>query len=149
MTRFALFGTLVVAAAFSAIASSPARAFCVGEDASLTVEQDATDDESFVRSSPASADSELRLEVDLDDLTGSSDADADEASAMELDDSPSESTTSTTADLPDVTPASVDDLETAPDSSAEALGDVELETPSAMSREEYLDDAEERLNQCL
>jgi hypothetical protein len=149
MTRYGVFGALAFAATVAAVMNPPARAFCVGEDSSLVIERDEADDDSFVRSSPASSDSDFRLEVNLDDLsdlTTPSDAPAEATDPEMVSDAPAvvEATSETESTAMD--PA-VADLDTAAE--AEALGEVELEDSAVVSREEYLDEAEARLNQCL
>lgn len=148
MIQPVLLSTLLLSTAIALI-HQPARALCL-EEGSISVERD--DEESFVRSSPASSESEFKFEVDLSDLTSSESPDEAEAmpaeekpmtdQAEQVDLEPVEESTS------DISPA-VDDFDAEATSDADVLGILEADEPLTASREDYLNEMAENLNNCL
>lgn len=148
MIQPVLFSTLLLSTAIALI-HQPARALCL-EEGSISVERD--DEESFVRSSPASSESEFKFEVDLGDLTSSEGP--DEAGAIPAEESPM----TDQAEQVDLEPVeegtsasspAVDDFDAAATSDADVLGILEADEPPAASREDYLNEMAENLNNCL
>lgn len=151
MIQPALLSALLLTAAI-ALLDSPASALCVDEG-SLSLERDAAPDEdSFVSSSPASSESELRFEVDLGDLASPSSPDDTEADTIA--DRPGMDEADPMADTepmedPATTNPAVADFESATATDAGALGVVEAEEQPPISREDYLNTIADDLNNCL
>ncbi|MEM6520258.1 MAG: hypothetical protein AAF722_13120 [Cyanobacteria bacterium P01_C01_bin.70] len=148
MNRPVLFSALMAFAAITGSTAS-AQALCVGDNGTLSLGRDVPpEDNSFVSSSPASADAEFKLEVDLsnglDIFSGdteeedtSAEADApmiDESAAQETSEDVARSTT-------------VEDLETG-SRSASDLDTLELEPQPAVSRADYLSSRASEINSC-
>jgi len=148
MIQPVLLSTLFLSTAIALI-HQPARALCL-EEGSVSVERD--EEESFIRSSPASSESEFKFEVDLGDLTSSEDP--DEAEAMPAEESPmaDEAEQVNREPVEEGTSAgspAVDDFDAETTSDADVLGILEADEPPAASREDYLNEMAENLNNCL
>lgn len=146
MIQPVLVSTLVLSTAIALI-SPPARALCIDED-NFSIERD--DDESFVSDSPASSETGFRFEVDLGNLTspgGSEEAEgmtAADNSAPEPIESPE-----VVEDTASANPA-VADFDAESTSDAATLGVLEANEESpVLSREEYLNQRANDLNNCL
>lgn len=119
------------------------HALCLSDDVTLSVEEDvAPEDESFVSSSPASSETEFKLEVDLTNADFSNLDLFPEQTEETSDDDTTES--NGTSDMNGEI-ASSDDLT---DSGDEAIEAESAPAPWTISREDWLDGAAEDVNEC-
>ncbi|MGD1860170.1 MAG: hypothetical protein ACFB0E_09400 [Leptolyngbyaceae cyanobacterium] len=149
MNRPVLFSALM---AVTAIASStaPTQAFCLNQDATLSLGRNVfPEDSAFVSSGPANANSEFKLEIDLNDGLDIFSADTEEVDEAAEPDMPemNDSVTQDTSDEEVTLSANVDDLAASSGSAAD-LDATELEPQTIISREDYLNSRAVELNSC-
>jgi hypothetical protein len=147
MIQPVLVSTLMLSAAI-ALMSPPVKALCIDED-NFSIERD--DEASFVSSSPATSETEFRFEVDLGNLT--SPEGSNEAEAMTSEERPTATEPPDNREPMDDTTATspaVADFDSAGTSDAATLGVLEANAGAPiLSREEYLNQMADDLNNCL
>ncbi|MEM9818306.1 MAG: hypothetical protein AAF827_18115 [Cyanobacteria bacterium P01_D01_bin.6] len=151
MTRLSVFSVLVLVGAIAGVAE-PARALCVANGSLALSRGTAADDTSFVNSSPATADSNFKLELDLNNGLDFLEIDPeDEESTAEVSASEPESEASSSTD--EVAAAEVDETTASSvegsSSSAADLDTVDLQAQIDMSREDYLNSRASEINECF
>lgn len=152
MTRSVLFSMLILAGAIAGSAES-APALCITNSSSTLSRGTASDDASFVSSSPANADSNFKLELDLNNGLDFLEPDPEEveaaaensATAAESMDASSSNDETTAATTEDTAVASVEESS----STAADLDTVDLQAQIEMSREDYLNSRASEINDCF
>jgi hypothetical protein len=147
MTRFGFFSALLV---FGAIAGSAGitQAQCIRSSNSILNRSPISEDTAFVNSSPANANSNFKLELDLNnglDFLETNEEEEEvlvEESAITSEPDASSSAATETA--------AVTDAESSPRSSSAAdLETVDLQAQIDMSREDYLNSRASEINGCV
>ena len=151
MTRSVWFSMLILVGAIAGTAES-AHALCVTNGSSTLRRGTAADDASFVNSSPATADSNFKLELDLNNGLDflETDTEDEETSSEESETggesmAPSSTDESTEAEAEEMT---ISDVEGSSSSAAD-LDMVDLQAQIEMSREDYLNSRASEINECF
>jgi len=146
--------SMVIGVAAIAGSAEPIRALCIDNDARVMLQRDVPpEDNSFVRSGPASGDTNFTFELELgSDLNlfstepaADADAIADETDAP-IEDAEPEANSAPSEEI--VETPTIFSLEE-DSSSADDLDTVELGEPSLASREDYLDSRARQINNCF
>ncbi|NEQ42576.1 MAG: hypothetical protein F6K00_03040 [Leptolyngbya sp. SIOISBB] len=151
MTRSVWFSMLILVGAIAGSTES-VRAQCLTNGSSTLRRGTAADDASFVNSSPATADSNFKLELDLNngldflepDTEDEESASADSATAAESMDASSTDETAEAA----TEEIAISDAEGSSSSAAD-LDTVDLQAQIEMSREDYLNSRASEINDCF
>lgn len=150
MTRSVLFSMLILVGAIASSAKS-APALCITNSSSTLSRGTASDDASFVSSSPATADSNFKLELDLNNGLDFLEADTEEEESTSADSATvAESMDASSTD--ETTEAATEEIASSDaensSSSAADLDTVDLQAQIEMSREDYLNSRASEINDC-
>ena len=150
MTRSVLVAMLLWVGAIAGTAE-PTPALCIPNSAATLRRGPATDDTSFVNSSPATADSNFRLELDLNNGLDFLETNPEEAETASEDSVPEAEAMEpgNTGEVAEPATEEVAGSVNESSSSAADLDTVDLQAQIDMSREDYLNSRASEINDCL